>query len=117
MALSQVLSPFIYHATQKLLAESFKDASKPLPTRMRERRGLYQARACRQRRCSLLTPSILLSGNLLSSATSDIACAPDSCSWYGTAFRLCPATLSPQRPLRQHGRRAQSAGRTQQMWP
>jgi hypothetical protein len=44
VALLQVLSPFIYHATQKLLAESFKDDGEPLPTRMREKPGLYQAR-------------------------------------------------------------------------
>ena len=40
---TQVLSPFVYHATQKVLADSFADLSKPLPTRMREKPGLYQA--------------------------------------------------------------------------
>ena len=40
---TQVLSPFVYHATKKVLADSFKDPSKPLPTRMREKPNLYQA--------------------------------------------------------------------------
>ena len=40
----QFLSPFIYHATQKLLAESFRDPGNPLPTRMREKPQLYEVR-------------------------------------------------------------------------
>ena len=46
VVLLQVLSPFIYHATQKLLAESYKNDKEPLPIRMRKKSGLYQAGIC-----------------------------------------------------------------------
>lgn len=39
----QVLSPFIYHATQTLLEESFKDENNVLPARMREKPAIYEA--------------------------------------------------------------------------
>ncbi len=54
---TQVLSPFVYHATQMVLADSFADPSKPLPSRMREKPGLYQARP----QVHIRVPSRLLS--------------------------------------------------------
>ena len=39
---AQILSPFIYKATQRLLYNSFRNEASALPTRMREKPDLYK---------------------------------------------------------------------------